>query len=199
MPTASTAAQPDQPKTYPPDLKTILERGQAGDLTVLPELKKAFDENPELSAMFGDLVLHAEQALLSLAAGNSLTAREAIARQVSELRNRLLATAASELEKLLVDRIVITWIEVYHGDMDFANHVDRQPATAATRAATKRLDRAHQRFLTAIKCLATVQKLLRPAPSQAEVVTRLNELEESKDCCTRVPRRRNAFAVNTAN
>ena len=35
-------------KTYPKELKSILERASGGDPTVLPELRKAFDESPEL-------------------------------------------------------------------------------------------------------------------------------------------------------
>jgi hypothetical protein len=82
------------------------------------------------------------------------------------LRERLMKTAASELEKLLVDRVVISWIEVYHGDIDLANqllHVSGASKTA--QAAQGRLDRAHARYLTAIKALATTHKLLRPALS----------------------------------
>ena len=36
-------------KTYPAELQTLLEKASQGDLSVLPELKKAFDENPELT------------------------------------------------------------------------------------------------------------------------------------------------------
>src|SRR5262245_19717930 len=110
-------------QTYPPELKAILERASRGDLTAMPELKKAFDERPELAALFGDLVRHAEEALLNLAAGSCLVAREAIARQAAELRARLAETAGSELEKLLIDRIVISWLEVYHSDIDLAQHL----------------------------------------------------------------------------
>jgi hypothetical protein len=35
---------------------------------------------------------------------------------VAALRARLRATAHSELELLLIDRIVVSWIEVYYGD-----------------------------------------------------------------------------------
>src|SRR5262249_19612067 len=72
---------PPPPRPTPPELKTILERASRGDLTAMPELKKAFDERPELAALFGDLVRDAEEAVLNLAAGSYLVSREAIARQ----------------------------------------------------------------------------------------------------------------------
>jgi hypothetical protein len=158
-------------KAYPLELEAILERANLGDESALAALKQALDAYPELTRTFGDLAAHAEMALLRLVAGPSLVAKEAIARQVAELRARLAVKATSELEKLLIDRIAISWIEVYHGDLELAQqlliHCSAGPATAA---AQKRLDRAHARFLAAIKALAIVQKLVRPMPSVLELL-----------------------------
>jgi hypothetical protein len=163
-----------QEKVYPQELKGILQRANAGDLTVLPELNRVFDEYPELTTRFGDLVRHAEQAMLTIVAGNCLTGRVAISREMGGLRDRLAASATSELEKLLVDRICICWLGVYHADVDLAQQLLANPAGAspAAQAAQKRLDGAHRRFLTAVKALATVQKLVRPAPSPLELLNR---------------------------
>src|SRR5947209_458418 len=120
---AVSQTAPIPTKEYPQALKVILERAHAGDPSALPELKKALDENPELVALFGDLVRHARESLLTLAAGSSLTAREAISREVEGLRARLASNASSELENLLIDRICISWMEVYHGDISLANHL----------------------------------------------------------------------------
>jgi|SRR5579884_2343270 len=161
------------PKTYPPELQELLEKASKGDLKVLPELKKTFDEHPELVEQFGDLVQHAQDSLLILVAGSCLTAREAIARQALALRERLMKTATSELEKLLVDRVVISWIEVYHGDISLAQHLLQVPGAAKTvQAAQQRLDRAHARYLSAIKALTTTHKLLRPALSPLELAVK---------------------------
>src|SRR5262249_45869892 len=138
--------------------------GNAGDLTALPALRELFDNNPEFAAEVGSLVRHAEQSLLLLAAGKSLTLKEAISRQVAELRERLVATARSELERLLVDRVVVSWLEVYYCDTDLADHLRKGLGpNASAQAAQKRLDRAHARYLAAVKALATVQKLVRPS------------------------------------
>jgi hypothetical protein len=151
----------------------LLQKASQGDLKVLPELHKAFDENPELTVHFGDLVRYTEGSLLALVAGSCLTAREAIARQASMLRERLLATATSELEKLLVDRVVIRWIEVYYGDVDLAEKLLQvSGASKIAQAAQRRLDRAHARYLSAIKALATTHKLLRPTLSPLELAAK---------------------------
>jgi hypothetical protein len=160
-------------KPYPAELKAVLERANAGDETVLPQLKKAFDEHPELVPLFGDMVEHAKQALLTLAAGRCLTAREAVGREMSELRARLAATAATELERLLVDRTCLCWLAVNHADIDLAQKLLANPGTSpVSQAAQRRLDAAHRRFITATKALATLQKLVRPAPSPLDLALR---------------------------
>ena len=160
-------------KPYPAELKAVLERANAGDETVLPQLKKAFDEHPELVPLFGDMVEHAKQALLTLAAGRCLTARETVGREMSELRARLAAAAATELERLLVDRVCLCWLAVNHADIDLAQKLLASPgASPASQAAQRRLDAAHRRFITATKALAVLQKLTRPAPSPVDFLSR---------------------------
>jgi hypothetical protein len=90
---------------------------------------------------------------------------------MDELRARLAATATSELERLLIDRVCLSWLEVYHSDIDLAQKLLASPgASPASQAAEKRLDAAHRRFLTATKALAVLQKLVRPAPSPFELL-----------------------------
>src|SRR5262249_62027473 len=130
---------------------------------VLPALKRAFDENPELAALLGNLVGHAERSVLALAAGPSLTAKEAITRMVADLRSRLVGTARSELEKLLIDRVCISWIEVYHGDVDLAQRLPRQPdSVPRPAAAQQRPGRAPARLLSARNAPAVPRKPLPP-------------------------------------
>jgi hypothetical protein len=158
---------------FPQEVRVILEKASQGDVSVLPALRRVFDEHPELSAHFGNLVEHARLALLTLIAGPSLIAREAISREAAKFRESLLARAPSELERLLVDTIFISWMELYFNDMDLAQHLLSNPgASPATQAVQKRLDRAHARFLAAAKALATVQKLLKPSVSTFDLLRR---------------------------
>ena len=115
-------------KAYPAEVKHLLERANAGDESALPELKHAFDRHPELAAWLGDLVRLAHDSVLRWAAGNCLGAREAIAREASTLRDRLLTEARSELEKLLIDRLVICWMEVYAAEVHRAAGAGSRPA-----------------------------------------------------------------------
>jgi hypothetical protein len=84
-----------------------------------------------------------------------LPAREAIARRVTELRTRLAATATTELERVLIDRLALAWLEVHAAGLHLAERLAAGGgATPAALAAQKILDKAHGRFLSAARCLA---------------------------------------------
>jgi sirohydrochlorin ferrochelatase len=154
------------PRTKTPDpvrLKAILDQANAGDPAALPALRKILDEHPDLAAALGDLARHARQSLIALAAGGSPLAWEAIVHQVDALRARLLDEVASVLERLLVERLVVCWVEVHHASVDLTARL--QSGTGddpAARAAVLRLNKANSRFLSATKTLAVVRKLLKP-------------------------------------
>jgi len=90
---------------------------------VLPALQTVFNENPELIAKSGDMVQHAECALLQLAANSNLLGKEAIHRHMLGLKARLKGTANSELEYLLIDRIAICWLGVNYYEQDAASQL----------------------------------------------------------------------------
>ncbi len=160
-------------KIFPQEVRELLERASRGDVTALPAVRQAFKDHPELVAALGDLALHAQESLLALATGDCLTAREAIRLEVADLRARLAETTCTELEKLLVERIVVTYIEVFYFDVDLARHLKSCPGSSpALTAAERRLDRAHNRYLTAIRTLATVSRLLKPVPSPVDLLCR---------------------------
>jgi hypothetical protein len=179
-------------KTYPEELKEVFEKAQQGDRSVLPRLKQAFDDHPELVDRFGDLVQHAQDSLLE-SASPSLLLHEAVSRKVSQLRARLMAAAASELEKLLVDRICVSWIEVHASNAEVADRLQTCPGDpAAAKAAERRYHQAHVRYLASVKALATVQKLARPATSPIDLLRR--PVSETCTVPTAVAEPRSRFA-----
>src|SRR5262249_45167092 len=132
------------PKACTPEVGAVLERAVAGDPTVGPELQQALDDHPEVAALFGDMVGHAARALQELVCKDNPLVRASLTRQLADLRQRLAATAPSPLERLLIDRIALTWVEVYYGDIDLAHHLLGHGGDApATKAAQQRLDAAH--------------------------------------------------------
>lgn len=150
-------------KSAQPGLQELLQRAQQGDASVLPDLGRLVEDNPGLWQSVGNLAGHARGMWLNLIAGKDLLARECIRRMVAEMKKSLSGPATSQLEVLLVDRVIATWLQVQFCEMQ---------ATAAKdgRHNRDRLDmdyheRAERRHLAAIRQLAMVRRLL-PARSQ---------------------------------
>jgi hypothetical protein len=154
-------------KRYPHELKLLIDRAEAGDETVLPALRKALADHPEMALSNGDVVAKALDALLTLSCGSNLFVKESIRCAANQLRQDLLVGTTSKIEQLLVDRIVLSWVSVHFEEYDLAM---RTPALLRTnhralQAAQRSLDKAHARHQAAIRSLATVQRLMRPFAS----------------------------------
>jgi hypothetical protein len=166
-PTMETAEQQEQER-----LAQLLKRAEQGDCSVQPELREMLATNPNLWKGYGDLAAQAEGALIQLAAGPNLLMAASLLRKLKALKDELGGESPSPLERLLVERITTTWLQITYYDAHSAQ------ATGAREARSKLLlrqqDAAHRRHLEAVKILATVRKLLTPAPSPVEVASRLD-------------------------
>ena len=65
------------------------------------------------------------------------------------------------IDKLLVDRICVCWLAVQHAELHAARRFNER-AVVLTPAEEHRLDKVHGRFLSAVRELAKVRKLLQP-------------------------------------
>jgi hypothetical protein len=108
---------------------------------------------------------------VQLLCGPNLLLRESLTRKLEELRAELGGPSPSPLERLLVARVLACWLQVHYADTAYAQLKAASPAQHA--AALKRQNAAQQRYLQAVKALATVRKLLRPALSPVDVAARM--------------------------
>jgi hypothetical protein len=141
------------------EMRQIMERAQKGDASVLAELREMLDNHPELWQQLGDLARHLEEALLNMASGPSLLARESIRRRLTEIKEELAGLESSPLETLIIDRIGISWLQVHLADLDAAQAEKAGNPTAYQQV--RRQNGAQNRYLAGIKQLAAVRKLLR--------------------------------------
>jgi hypothetical protein len=150
------------------ELARLLKRAEQGDRSVLPELRKALAADANLWQQYGDLAAQAEASLILLAAGNNLLLAESLQRKLKALKDELGGESPSPLERLLVERATATWLQVNYFDGLLAQAKGANEAQA--RMLQRHQDAAHRRHLTALKTLATVRKLLKPAPSTLELL-----------------------------
>jgi hypothetical protein len=136
----------------------LLGRAEHGDQAVLPALRAALDADPRLWDDYGDLALQAEAALGVRATGRNLYLGEALNRKLQAMKAELAGENPSPLERLLVARVVMTWLQTAYFDALVA----QEPGASAARV---RLIREQQEALSALRTPARRARSSSPAAS----------------------------------
>jgi hypothetical protein len=138
----------------------LLDQAQKGDKKTLPALRKLLENPAAVDNFGGDLARQVVFSLINAAAGENLLLKEAVPRKLELLRAELSGPNPTPLERLLVERIVVCWLQVHHAEIRFAQAQDLSLDQGDY--FQRCIDRAHKRYLSAIKTLATVRKLALP-------------------------------------
>src|SRR5262245_47520359 len=147
--------------TAPDELRELLKRAQKGDASTLPVLRKMLQDPHRVDLFGGDLARQAEHSLIEAIAGDNLLFKEALLRKLELLRAELAGPNPTPVERLLVERVVACWLQVQDADVRYAQG-QRDCTLAQGDYRQRRMDRAHQRYLSALKALALVRKLAVP-------------------------------------
>jgi hypothetical protein len=100
------------------EIVQLLQRAEAGDESVGAQVRELLTACPEfVDELGGNLEKVTERLLSTAVAGENIAFREAIKHQMETLRQDLAGPAATPLEKLLVDRIAICWLQVQMADI----------------------------------------------------------------------------------
>jgi hypothetical protein len=127
----------------------------------LPALAELLKNPAAVDGLGGDLACQAQLSLINESTGKNLAFREALARKVKLLHAELAGPAPAPLERLLAERVVTCWLQVNMADVKLAQQEGGMTLAAAEYHQRSR-DRAHKRYLSAIKALALVRKLAAP-------------------------------------
>jgi len=105
----------------------------------------------------GDLGKSTERALIRACTADDASA-QGLEAKADELRRGLAGPQPSALEALLIERIVVCWLQANHADGFVASNLDRLSKEQGD-YHERRQDRAHRRLLQASKALASVRKM----------------------------------------
>jgi hypothetical protein len=132
-----------------------------GDKEAVAAAREMLPKSPELvRALGGDVADYAVDRLISASWQQSIVGA-AVRAEVERLRVGLAGEKPSPLEELLAHRIAACWLQMAHTDLLYAGNL--KDASARTiELLEDRRDRAHRRYLSAIKALAQVRRLLVP-------------------------------------
>jgi len=141
------------------ELRKLLDQAQKGDEKTLPILREML-KMPHWLEACGNLARHTDDALIRKFAGKDLAVGEGLRQKLEIMRGELAGPAPTPQERLLAERIGTCWLHVYHLEAIYAskNSMSLELGTYYQ----KSIDRAHKRYLSAIKTLATVRKLALP-------------------------------------
>jgi hypothetical protein len=91
-----------------------LKKAQAGDESVLPELRALFNAvGSPYAESLGNMAALVEAGLLSSVYGTNLAFREAVKLKLSRLREELGGHDPSPIVRLLADRAAFCWLTLY--------------------------------------------------------------------------------------
>jgi hypothetical protein len=142
------------------EIGALVKRARKGDRTALPGLREVLCRPGFVDLLGGNLAQQAERSFIEAAAGNNLLFKETLTRKLEELRAELAGPNPTPVEKLLVERVVACWLQVQDADMRYAQAKDL--SLRWLEYYQHRMDRAHARFLAAVKALAAVRRLAVP-------------------------------------
>jgi hypothetical protein len=142
------------------EIKNLLRRAEKGDETALVSVREFFAKPELVEVLGGNLARRAEDTLVAAYCGSSHLTREAITRKMQDLRTELGGPNPSPVERLLAERAVGCWLHLSHLEVIRAGKSSMDLSLALY--YEKAIDRAHRRYLSALKALVEVRRLAAP-------------------------------------
>lgn len=136
----------------------LVDRATAGSVESLDDLKRVLRGNPGIYQVLGDLGRHVQVSMIDIAAADSVALRESLGLEMDDLRQELKQGGASALEKLLIEQVVATMLDVSIQQIGFAQPHKKE---SHKRRWERQLERAQKRHQAAVESLAKVRKVLR--------------------------------------
>ena len=156
------------------NIRELVEQAENGDREVLPAIREALDLHaPEIWRDYGDLACVVENKWIARISGDNLMMEEGVTRTLSAMKVELSGPNATPLEKLLIDRIGACWLQCHYADAICAQDMKNMSQQLGD-YLQRRQDRAHRRYLAAIKALAQLRRLLTPAVQVNVVQNQVN-------------------------
>jgi hypothetical protein len=149
-------------KTPAPGEKTLslLKRASEGDQNCLPEVLGllADGERGQVYRLaYGSSAEWLRRSMVEKSTGTNVLHREAIVQELDRVKAELAGPNPTPMESLLAERASLCWFIVHSYENAYINSKGWNIAQADLQH--RKIDKAHRRFLTAVRTLAQVRKL----------------------------------------
>jgi hypothetical protein len=140
------------------DFRQLYELANTGNADALKLLRKRCLDKPEITGVLGDMALWARISRVNQMVGTKALGRDfTVQEKVKAIERQLEGSNPTPLERLLIERILICWIDVQDHELRYAALSGSTFNQYEWRS--RMLDRAHGRYLSAIKALANIRRL----------------------------------------
>jgi hypothetical protein len=156
--THASQCQASVPEPSQEEFCRLAAKADAGDPEALVKVQGILDRHPEIWRQVADLSGRTEAAFIHMISSRSATLAECLRHKVQEMKTDLETEHSTPLERSVIERVVICWLQVQFAEVGCAEHAD----DAEANYWQKRTDQAQRRYLANIKSLATIRKLLVP-------------------------------------
>jgi hypothetical protein len=146
-----------------PETAALIKRASAGDKSCLPAIRALLadaDRGEGYREAYGSPASWCRQTIIKKAAGEDLVIQEAIDQKLDEIQSELEGPSPTPIERLLAERACLCWFTVHSYEMAYANASGWNISQADLQH--RKIDKAHARFLSALRTLAQVRKLALP-------------------------------------
>ncbi len=166
---ATDGTNPAPPPDALAEIREVVGRAKRGDAAAVPRLRELLDRHPGIWERYGDLATQVEKSWVGLAAGDDLHLKESVTRYAAKLRAELTRPAASPVEKLLVERVVATWLQLNYFSGVEVNAIAGDASPKMLQLRARRQAQAQRQHEKALSALVTMQKLYPDAPAREPV------------------------------
>ncbi len=148
------------------EFQALIQRNHQNVPGAREELSRLLDEHPQIWQTFGNAGKHVETMLIRLIAGSDPLLVESLQREQRAMRRRLLGKSKCPLEKLAVERVLISRLELAHADMVLLEYQRGQSVLKVANHLQKQRVQALRSYDQAMRGLLDLRRLL-PQKSQA--------------------------------
>ena len=141
-------------------LRELVKKAEKGTKKAVPEIREILREHPQLSWKLVDLSRMTEGIFIGrMSKDEDLASKETMKRQLACMREEVAGDNPSPLERLLAERVAATWLQVQLFEGVYASSMSKNMTLAQADYHQRRIDKAHNRYLSAIRALAQIRKM----------------------------------------
>jgi hypothetical protein len=141
------------------DAYQLYKLANNGNSDALELLRKQLRDKPELARVLGDMAWQARQSRLNQILGDYSASKLMVDEAMNGIAKQVAGENPSPLEAILAERVAACWLDVQDHECRYAQQCE---TFKQQEWRSKMLDRAQQRYLSAIKTLAMIRKLPLP-------------------------------------